>query len=486
MTDQDIYSLSFNVDALGTMVKSTTSPAGYFGASMRVESFGHLGAKPRPFSLEAAVRHFYGWAYAATMINANAVASVPLRLYAFKRPGYKSSHEFATKAEWKDQRDRGAKVLAVETRPLPKNRRKYLLGQDKANSPAAVVVRKAAEFGGEVEEVTGRHAIMSVLREVNRFQNGYTFSVARIADLQWAGNCYIHVVLGSVGVPAELWRMPPQWVKIIATKANYIEGYVYGKGTDVERTFAVDEVIHSSLYNPHDLHYGMGYTQAAWTALGLNNSKREVDLAKFDNYCRPEFLFSVPGANANSVQRFKDEVESIAGGTHNAGKHLVVGADAKAIPLQQPVDETGTADRVLEEIAAVWGVPVAMLKTNDPNRANSESARLMWHRNGIKPLCKNDEENLNQRLVPQFDGAEEMFLAYDSVSFEDETALRKNAIGAVAGGVLTVNEGRSEIGYDAHDDGDVLYPPSGVSGDANAMAGDLAVGQNDRRRNEDE
>ena len=61
-------------------------------------------AKAQPFSYAAAVRAYSSWIYSAASINAQAVASVPLRLYVRSRPGRK----------------------LYETRRVPRARKAYL------------------------------------------------------------------------------------------------------------------------------------------------------------------------------------------------------------------------------------------------------------------------------------------------------------------------------------------------------------------------
>jgi phage portal protein BeeE len=141
---------------------------------------------------------------------------------------------------------------------------------------------------------------------------------------------------------------------------------------------------------------------------------------------------------------------------------------------------------VIEEISATSGVPVAMLLSNDPSKAGSQTARVGWYRTTIRPYCRIDEEKLNEKWLPRFDGAEDLVLAYDLVSFEDDEAQAKRLVGLVAGGILKSNEARTEMGYDQLDDpeANTLYPPSGTTGGAAALAGNVSPGQNDDRQNE--
>ena len=60
----------------------------WLGSSVReVEGAGRFGAKRRPVNQASMVNRFGSWVYACAMLNARAIASVPLRLYAQKPRG---------------------------------------------------------------------------------------------------------------------------------------------------------------------------------------------------------------------------------------------------------------------------------------------------------------------------------------------------------------------------------------------------------------
>src|SRR5687768_4547299 len=103
--------------------------------------YGSNGEIPRPFNASAAIKQFHSWAYAAAMLNANAVASVPLRLYVRKRSG--------------------ARKL-FETGKVSPATRKFLRGGMEM-LPSVNVMRKVAQFGGDLEEVVEMHPALQIL-----------------------------------------------------------------------------------------------------------------------------------------------------------------------------------------------------------------------------------------------------------------------------------------------------------------------------------
>lgn len=424
-------------------LKSLTSPARYFGATVRESAGIGSGSKPRPFNYDFALRNFHSWAYAAAMLNANAFASTPKRLYARQRAGMKAQYA---------------------TRPVSKAVARYLAG-DSATQPSRTTMQKYVEFGSDVVEVVEPHPALMVLKTVSTNFDGFELDVLKMLDLQMAGNHYWCIVNGGFAVPEQIWRMPPQWTKVIASETQYVSGYEYGNSQQNMTTLGVDDVMHFKMPSPKSLYYGMGWFEAARLALGLHDSKRELDLATFDNYARPDWLLSVPGGNEAAMDKLEEKLkEKFAGRKKDKSAFLALSTDVKAQALQWDLREIGTSNEVIEEIAACSGVPVAMLLSNDPNRSSSESARLGWYRNTIQPYCRLDEEKLNQQWIPRFDGGEDLFIAHDPANFEDQTAMSNRATNLVKGGVLTPNEARAELGYAPHGKGDDLFSPVGATG----------------------
>jgi HK97 family phage portal protein len=326
-------------------------------------------------------------------------------------------------------------------------------------------------------EVTDPHPALQVLDRANEDQNGYELTVLQMIDLQLQGNSYMYPLLNALGTPGAVLRFPPEHITVRPGTTRLIDHYEFG-GVD-PLNISPEEMIHFStnrgIQNPY---MGSPWFKAAWEAIALHDAKRTMDIAVFQNMARPDYLISVKSGNQNVVNDLKKQVNREHRGARNAGKFLPVPGDVDVHELNWKYEEIGTALKVIEEIAAVSGVPIAMLLTNDPTKASSTMARLGWYRNTVRNYCRLHEEKLNQRYLPMFEGWEDMFLAYDPVSFEDAEAMSKRLVGEVAGGVRQVNEARVELGLVAKDGMDIFYPPTGSTGAGAALVGDAAVGQN--------
>ena len=406
----------------------------YMRSSIRLlEGAGQLGAKPRPFDQRAAVDRFSSWVYAAAMLNAQAVAAVPLRLYVRRRSG----------------------VKLFESRPTSRREHIYLRGErsDRLH-PSPTTMRKLAQWGDRLDVVTERHPVLDLLTTVNPYFNGFELTVLRMLYLQLTGNCYLHPVIDrELRRPRELWIMPSQWTQIVPSRERFIDGYTYGQTTCERQLFAADEVIHWKLPNLDNLHYGKGCLEAAWSALGLHEAKRTMDQARFDNHARPDYLLVVKqGASTEALDRFEKQVDTKLRGVRKSGRFIAVTGDVQAVPLNIPPDVIGDVDRVVEEIAAAFGVPVTKLLAGDPNRANAQVADAAWMRDTILPYCRLDEEKLNEKLLPLFGLEADAVLAYDNPVPENKQFALQRHTQYVEAGVMTPNEVRLELGLAPFDD----------------------------------
>ena len=409
--------------------KAVTDARKWMSSSTRVIS----GDSQRPsFSNGEAIKHYSSWIYAAANLNAYAVASQPLRLYV---------------------RNRSAGTKLWNTRRTDRRAKSYLSGSLE-QLPSRYAMTKAAEYGDDYEVVTDNHPVLDLLSKANPWQNGFEQTVLRVLYLELTGNAYLHPVLDRrLGIPVELWTMPSQWVEIVPGKEEFVDGYLYGVSYEKRAFFERDEVIHFKRPNPRDIYYGMGKVEAAWMAATNNQSLHDMDYHWFANKARPDWLLTVKGdASSEEIDRLEAQIDSKLRGTRRTGRFLTATADIDIKPLSfSPKDMMGR-EQIVEEIAAVFGVPVTMVKANDPNLASATVGFTSWKATSVLPLMRMDEEVLNQTLLPLFGIEDDAFLAYDNPVAADEKFETEKRRAYAAGGILTVNEVREMEGLEAVSD----------------------------------
>ena len=401
----------------------------YNQASVRIlEGTGQHGAKQWDFNQKLAVRAFGSWVYSAASINAYACASTPLRLYVRND---KSRHK------------------AFNTSAVGRRRKNYLLGDSTdAARPSVHTMRKIIEFGTDFEEVTDSHPVTNLLTKANEFYNGFDLTTLRILYGELTGNAYQCVILDDrLGIPSEIFPMPSQWTFVNPDRDGFVKSYTYGAPGNEDLEFEKDEVIHFKRPNPKDLFYGMGKVEAAWGTININQAIHDMDQASFANHARPDYAVVVKnGANTNQLERFESYVQEQLQGTKKAGKFLTMTGDVQLTPLNFPPKDMAGREDVVEEIAAVFGVPVSLLKANDPNLASARVGYSQWREGTILPLLRMDEDVLNQVLLPMFGLQDDAVLAYDNPVPADKEFELGERTTLVASGLLTINEAREEDG----------------------------------------
>ena len=382
-----------------------------------------------PFSMQRSVLSFESWVYAAAMLNAQAASSVPLRLYV--RTDAQGPQKF-----WR-------------TRKVSRARKAYLLG-DSERKPSPSVMKSAAT-AGDFEEVVDAHPILELLRKANQYEDGFSQSVMRMLYMELCGNAYLHVIMDkALGVPSEIYTVPAQNVTIIPGKTELVEAYLYGVNRNEMQRFELDEIIHFKRPNPRNLYYGLGKVEAAYGAIQQSQAAHIQDLAFLENCSRPDYAAIVKGgASEASMRRFEESMRSLHQGTRKSGRMVTISGDIQLMPLNFPSKDLTGRDDIVEEIAATFGTPISMLKSNDPNLASAQAGYAMWRETTIAPICRMDEETLNSRLLPMFGIHEDAYLAYDNPVPENRVADSAERSVAVAGGWRTPNEARLEEGYEA-------------------------------------
>jgi HK97 family phage portal protein len=415
-------------------IKAAFTPEKFFNSSMTI--LRGEPSKRSPFEYRAAVNAYRSWIYAAANLNAVAVASQPLRLYV---------------------RNKSQSTKLWNTRKASRRTKAYLFG-DLEQRPSRYALTKAAEYGDDFEVVDDAHPILQLLSKVNPYQNGFDASVLRVLYGELTGNAYIHPVIDQrLGVPVQLWTMPSQFVEVVPGQQgeDFIKGYRYGATEEQKRenTYAPDEVIHFKRPNPADMYYGIGKVEASWGAIMANEAIHEMDVAFFANKARPDYLLVVKSpAHDDELERLEVSIDEKLRGSKRTGRFLTTTADIDLKPLSFPTKDLAGRDQIVEEIAAVFGVPVSMLKANDPNLASATVGFASWKQTTILPLLRMDEETLNQNLLPLFNIEEDAFLAYDNPVSEDERFAFEKLRSMVAGGIMTANEARMREGLEPVED----------------------------------
>ena len=371
---------------------------------------------------------YRSWVYVAASRNSSTFAETPLKLYAAKPTS-------------------GTKIIAPHRNIISK-KQDYLF----KTFGDLQCVRK----GVELVEIT-EHPFINLLSSVNPFMN--KTDLLEISDLyqELTGDCYWYLVPGALGIPQEIWPLPPDRVRIVPDPVKFISHYKYTLGIQ-EIDFGTEEIIHFKWPNPSDQYYGASPLQAVSDMYNINQNMNMYENALLSNNARPEGFFTTKNEIDDvTFERLKAEINDTWTGVTNAGKTGFLDSDIHYEKTSLSPRELGFIQGrkwTKEEIFEAFGIPIGLYDAN-ANRANAEAAQYTYSKYAISPRHKRFSEKLNEQLMPLYD--ERLFVAFDNVVPEDKEFELKEDTELFKIGARSINEIRQGRGNESIDDGDMHF-----------------------------
>lgn len=326
-------------------------------------------------------------------------------------------------------------------------------------------VRMVAEAAGGVPltltegaRELDEHPLLALIARPNPRQGRAGLIEALVSHLLVFGDAYLEAVTVE-GEPRELHVLRPDRMRLIAGADGWPEAYEYRVGAEVarydQRTEPAPPILHLSLFNPLDDHYGLSPLEPAAQAVDLHNAASAWNKALLDNAARPSgaLIYKGPegqGLTDEQVERLRAELEAQFAGAANAGRPLLLdgGLDWRPMALTpQEMDFLEAKNAAARDIALAIGVPPMLLGIpGDATYANyAEANRALWRQTAI-PLLSRVVQSLASWLSPVWGG--ELTLkpdldAVEALSSEREALWRR----VTAADFLDENEKRAAVGY---------------------------------------
>ncbi|MFN3659424.1 MAG: phage portal protein [Pseudolabrys sp.] len=374
---------------------------------------------------------------------------------------------------------RTSRVIALESGGRPRwTPRDYAALAREGYAQNAIVyraVRLVAESVGGVSFLLydgvrelAAHPLIDLIARPNPRQDGAALLESVTSHLMLAGNAYVEAVSVGEAEVRELYALRPDRMKVVPGPDGWPAAFDYTVAGQTVR-FAqgaapLPPILHLTLFNPLDDHYGQSPLEAAATAVDTHNAAAAWNKALLDNAARPSGALVFDGADGgvladSQFERLKRELDKQYQGTANAGRPLLLegGLDWKPMSLTpKDMDFMEAKHAAAREIALAFGVPPMLLAIPGDNTYSNyqEANRALW-RQTVLPLASRIGAALAQWLSPAF--GEKLALAVDADKIDalsaDRGALWERVTKAP---FLTVNEKRAATGYGAVDGGDVF------------------------------
>lgn len=240
------------------------------------------------------------------------------------------------------------------------------------------------------------------------------------ANLLLHGNGYIQIMKDAAGVPAELFALRPDRVRVVLEAKGWPCAYDYSVAGDTTRLPIEDEdgwpgLIAIRAMHPLEDHCGAGALQAAWQAVLIHNAATHWNRALLENAARPSgALVYETGDGATlaheQFERLKRELDIAFSGAANAGRPMLLDGGLKWQSMAltpADMDFATLKSAAARDIALAFGVPPMLLGLpGDNTYANyREASRALW-RLTLLPLAEKIFAALREGLAPWFPDAQ--------------------------------------------------------------------------------
>ncbi len=318
----------------------------------------------------------------------------------------------------------------------------------------------------EGRDVLDEHPLLGLLARPNTMQGGQDLLEDWYGHLMVAGNAYLEAVSVDEQV-IELHVLRPDRMKVVPGADGWPEFYEYSVAGQTMRFaqggIGQKPILHMSLFNPLNDHYGMSPLEAAAFGIDIHNAAGSWNKALLDNAARPSGALVYEAGDASlSVEQFerlKGELESSHQGAVNAGRPLLLegGLDWKPMGYSpRDMDFIEAKWVAAREIALALGVPPMLLGIPGDNTYSNyaEANRTFW-RQTVLPLVNRTARSLSNWFN---EGGEQQITLKPDLNNIDALAADREARWQRVGKAdfLTVNEKREALGFAPLKEGDKL------------------------------
>jgi len=276
------------------------------------------------------------------------------------------------------------------------------------------IVKKAVQTE-QLEEIY-EHPLLTMWEGGNKAFGGHKVRELTCKYYDTVGEVPWIIERNSMGLPAELWPVPPTWiVKLPENKSQPVE---LRWGT-ITKNISQNDIIwfrDENLINP----YGRGIGIAHSLSDELDSDEYAAQMIKqaFENRGLLDVVISIEGAREDQLQRARAEFQNRHGGWLKAGVPFFHSGKADVKVVSQSFTEMQLLqlrEWERDTIISIYGVPPELLGVlGKSNRATITESREIMASEVLVPRLEYTKNVVNQKLVPQF--GDDLYMDYENPS----------------------------------------------------------------------
>jgi len=328
--------------------------------------------------------------------------------------------------------------------------------------------------GGDiVYEAVDTHPLLDVLDRFNSRTTKSDGIYTTQSHKKLTGDAFWLLDKDNKGQINNIYILPPDKVELVlgdpAKGGDLIKEYKYEDVIDkkkVTRIYQPDEIIHFKKPNPKNPFRGYGAVEAIADSIDTDNLTNETQRNFFEKGAISNFVLTTDAKiTQDQLKRLRAELRAMYSGARNAFTTMIFGNGLKPAPIgfsNKDMEFLPLLEWYRDKIMIGFGNTKASLGIiDDVNRASHESSHIAWLTGTVKPDMDSIVNTLNEFFVPLF--GDNLILGYKSPIPESISDDISDAVALKNAGLITVNEAREKVGYDAVEGGDIYAPTAGVS-----------------------
>ena len=318
--------------------------------------------------------------------------------------------------------------------------------------------------GAEKEEIL-EHPLLRLWNRPNREQGSSAFLQAVASHYLISGNTYIEAARDSAGVPQYLYCLRPDRMTVIPDAIERIGGYKYSVGGQAV-SFIDGEVLHFKDFHPSNDWYGLSPISVAALSVDSYKGQQRWNRNLIENSARPSGIITYEDdLSPEAVNNIKEEFAEKFAGAENSNRPLVLeGGKMKWEQMAfnaKELDFIASQNLSALQISQIYNMPPELIGLSPATYQNRKEARKALYTEVVLPMLDRFRDDFNNWL-PEMFGAED--LSFEP-NFDDIESLQEDReklwSRLDASDELTLNEKRIAKGYDAVDEGDVIFISTG-------------------------
>lgn len=303
----------------------------------------------------------------------------------------------------------------------------------------------------EVEEVPS-HPFLDLMNNMNPAISGHGSRAIIQIHLDLIGDGFLIKERNGLGLPMELWPIPPHWISDTPSKTS---PFFWASYSGWQRNFPESEVVWLRLADPFNPYgRGTGTGEALGDELDIDESATKMLKAWFFNSAMPPAIINLPDMGKPEMERLKERLQVEHRGIDRANRLLITNAEKLEVERLSPTfkEQEFPALRAASRdiVMQVFNIPPEVMGlVENSNRATIEASYFLYTTGVICPRM-NFLVSALQPLLTEW-GDDSLILSYESPVPEDKE-FKKQVILALPQN-FTIDEIRALAGAEPLPDG---------------------------------